>query len=99
MDDDIVLHIFGCEKQACRKIQITFRWATAPIRVVIFKVDANISDVFMQIMADYSLSHNLKIADGLIAATALVYDIEFYTLNLKDFHFIKGIRIYQPKTY
>lgn len=38
----------------------------------------------------------LSIPDALIAATALVYDVELYTLNLKDFCFIPGLILYAP---
>ncbi|MCU0327301.1 MAG: type II toxin-antitoxin system VapC family toxin [Spirosomaceae bacterium] len=62
------------------------------------KIDGIICDKFIEIMDAYSLSHNLKIPDGLIAATALVYDIPIYTLNLKDFKPIKGIQLHQTLT-
>ena len=42
-------------------------------------------------METYSLSHKLTIPDALIAATAIVHDIELYSLNLKDFRFITGL--------
>lgn len=45
-------------------------------------------------METYSLSHKLSIPDAIIAATALVYDLELYTLNLKDFRFIPGLTLY-----
>lgn len=63
------------------------------------KIDNVVCDKFIEIMDNYSLSHNLKIPDGLIAATALVFDIPIYTLNLKDFKHIKGIQIYSPQSY
>jgi predicted nucleic acid-binding protein len=47
-------------------------------------------------MESYSLSHKLCIPDALIAATALTYSIELYTLNSKDFHFIENIQLYKP---
>lgn len=43
----------------------------------------------------YSLSHSLKIPDALIAASCLIYDLELWTYNLKDFAYIEGIKIYQ----
>ena len=46
-------------------------------------------------MANYSLSHKLTIPDALIAATALVNDLELYTLNIKDFRFIENLRLYR----
>jgi tRNA(fMet)-specific endonuclease VapC len=54
-----------------------------------------ISAQFIQLMTDYSLSHKLTIPDALIAATAITQDLELYTLNIKDFRFIKDLKIYQ----
>jgi tRNA(fMet)-specific endonuclease VapC len=45
------------------------------------------------LILNYSLSHGLRIQDALIAATALTYEIPIYTLNAKDFRFIKGLRL------
>jgi len=45
-------------------------------------------------MSKYVLSHKIALPDGFIAATALANDIELYSLNLKDFRFIEGVRIY-----
>lgn len=59
-------------------------------------IDVAISTVFLQLMEDYSLSHKLSIPDALIAATALVYQVELYTLNTKDFQFISSLKFYQP---
>ena len=57
-------------------------------------IDRLISEQFIQLMANYSLSHKLTIPDALIAATALVKDLELYTLNIKDFSFIENLRLY-----
>lgn len=54
-----------------------------------------IDKCFMELMSEYSLSHNLSLPDGLIAATALTKGIPLYTLNKKDFKYIKGIELYQ----
>jgi tRNA(fMet)-specific endonuclease VapC len=59
-------------------------------------IDHQISSQFIQLMAQYSLSHKLAIPDALIAATALVNDVELYTINIKDFRFIENIRLYYP---
>lgn len=60
-------------------------------------LDASISAVFLQLMESYSLSHKLSIPDALIAATALVHNLELYTLNIRDFQFIPGLKLYQPQ--
>jgi predicted nucleic acid-binding protein len=54
-----------------------------------------ISDIFEDLMLKYSLSHKLAIPDAIIAATALYFDIEIFTYNLKDFRFIKSLRLFQ----
>ncbi len=42
----------------------------------------------------YYLSHNLQLADSIIAATALIYDIPLFTNNIKDFHYIPNLLLY-----
>lgn len=64
-----------------------------------YPLDASVSDVFLQLMETYALSHKLSIPDALIAATAQVHNLELYTLNLKDFQFIHRLRFYQPVSY
>jgi predicted nucleic acid-binding protein len=46
----------------------------------------------------YSLSHNLKLADALIGATALTYDLPLYTYNTRDFKFIPKIVLWDSST-
>ena len=47
----------------------------------------------MQLQQQYILSHHTSIPDTLIAATALVYDLELKTYNLKDFQFIPTLKV------
>ncbi|WP_299584437.1 type II toxin-antitoxin system VapC family toxin [Mucilaginibacter sp.] len=42
----------------------------------------------------FKLSHNLQIPDAIIGAMSIVYNIELFTYNLKDFKFIPGIKLY-----
>jgi predicted nucleic acid-binding protein len=56
-------------------------------------VTKEISNLHLKLVRDYSLSHKLKVQDALIAATAIALSIDLYTLNVKDFKFIKGIKI------
>ena len=37
------------------------------------------------------------IPDMIIAATALIYPVELFTFNKKDFDFVEGISFYRPK--
>lgn len=65
-------------------------------QIPILPVDTTISNLFLQLMESYSLSHTLTIPDALLAATALVHKYEFFTLNLKDFRYIPSLKLYQP---
>ena len=58
-------------------------------------IDQNVCDKFLKIMTSYSLSHNLNLPDGFIAATAIANDIPLYTLNKKDFKYIKGLELWK----
>lgn len=60
----------------------------------IIAVDVAVSDRFIQLMENYALSHKLAIPDALIAATALVNNLNLYTLNQKDFRFISNLKLY-----
>lgn len=59
-----------------------------------FPLDNQVSIQFIQLMERYSLSHKLTIPDALIAATALVNNVNLYTLNVKNFSFIEGINLH-----
>lgn len=47
------------------------------------------------LIKEYALSHNLQIADSIIAATSLVYNISLFTHNKKDFRFIPGLEFHE----
>jgi tRNA(fMet)-specific endonuclease VapC len=63
----------------------------------IIHLTQGIGETFTQLMLEYTLSHRLSLPDGLIAATALSENIALYTHNLKDFKYIKDIRLYREK--
>lgn len=60
----------------------------------ILVVDTVVSEQFIQLMENYALSHKLAIPDAIIAATALVNNLDLYTLNQKDFQFISNLSLY-----
>jgi predicted nucleic acid-binding protein len=62
-------------------------------RFKLLEIDQNISKIANKLAETYALSHKMGLADTLIAATALVYDLELRTYNLKDFSFIPGIKV------
>lgn len=61
----------------------------------LISINNNINEKFLELMKKYSLSHKIKIPDCIIAATSLVYNIQLFTLNIKDFSFIDKIKLYQ----
>jgi len=67
-------------------------------RFAILPVNENISAIFVNLMHRYCLSHKPFIGDMLIAATALYHDMEIYTFNKKDFHFIPDLKLYTIST-
>jgi predicted nucleic acid-binding protein len=48
------------------------------------------------LLQNYRLSHGLLLPDSIIAATALVTDLELFTYNIKDFKFISPLKLYIP---
>ncbi len=62
-------------------------------RYLILKITDQISDRAARLLKQYFLSHGLLIADGLIAATALVHNEAFITRNQRDFRFITGLNL------
>ena len=57
-------------------------------------LEQTVFDLAIQLVEAFALSHNLRLADAVIAATALVYDVELHTVNLKDFRFIPGLKLF-----
>ncbi len=66
--------------------------------IQIIHVNEAVSEKTLALLENYSLSHNLDVPDALIAATALVHNIQLYTLNVKDFRFIESILWYGSKS-
>ncbi len=62
--------------------------------LIILPVDCQVSYEATNLIEKYAKSHNLKIPDALIAATAICSKIPLMTLNLKDFQYIDGITLF-----
>jgi predicted nucleic acid-binding protein len=56
---------------------------------------SQIAEDAVGLVKTFCLSHRLEFADALIAATALHYDVELFTLNKKDFTFIPNLRFFK----
>jgi predicted nucleic acid-binding protein len=66
------------------------------IKLSILPSESEISSLAVVLVVKYCLSHKLHYMDALIAAAAIRYDIELYTLNVKDFIFIPEVQLFQP---
>ena len=60
----------------------------------VLPIQSQISDMAVVLVKQYALSHKLNLPDAYIAATALHYDLELFTLNVKDFMFIPNLKLY-----
>ena len=60
-------------------------------------ISASISKFAVNLVKQYCLSHKLKLPDAQIAATAILHDVELFTLNRKDFVYIPNLKLYEPK--
>ena len=58
-------------------------------------VTRDISLRFLELIETFALSHRPGIPDMLIAVTALDHDLSLFTLNVKDFHHISELKIYE----
>jgi len=56
----------------------------------------SISTRTIDLIRTYSNTHGLLLADALIAATCLENDLTLVTYNVKDFHFIQGLKWLKP---
>jgi len=62
-------------------------------RFELVKLDENKTDIAIDLVRHYRLSHGLLIPDALIAATAISLNIGLATRNQKDFRFIAGLNL------
>lgn len=62
-------------------------------RFPVVDVTPEISRLASKLIEEYYLSHNLQVADSLIAATALDGGSALATINKKDFRYIDGLRM------
>jgi len=62
----------------------------------ILDFNEDVSQKAVELIHAYKLSHNLQIPDAIIAALSMIYNLQLFTYNLKDFRFINGIKLYMP---
>lgn len=60
----------------------------------IIHINQDISYQAVDLIEKYSKSHSLRIPDSIIASTAIVENFKLFTYNLKDFNYIRNLRLY-----
>ena len=59
----------------------------------VLKMNQEIISLAREILDRYTLSHNTKIMDALIASTVIMYNIDLYTFNKKDFRYLEQVNL------
>jgi predicted nucleic acid-binding protein len=62
-------------------------------RFEILPLDEAISKKAVELLTTYRLSHGLLIADSIIAATAIISNLPFCTINQRDYLFINALNL------
>jgi len=62
----------------------------------ILHFNSDVSRLAIDYINTFSLSHNLQIPDAIIAASAVTFDLPLFTYNIKDFHYIPKIQLFNP---
>ena len=66
-------------------------------KLTVLTIFPKISKLAVELVKQYCLSHKLKLPDAQIAATALLYNAELFTLNKKDFVYIPNLKFYEQR--
>lgn len=80
--------IVGCRNR--RELEVLTRFLA---RFAILYLDRTASEQAAQLLRQYRLSHNLLIADALIAATAISRNISLISKNQRDYRFINTLNL------
>jgi len=59
----------------------------------VLKMNHEIISLAKEILDRYTLSNNTKIMDALIASTVIMYNIDLFTWNKKDFRYLEQITL------
>lgn len=80
--------MIGCQNK--KDLRATERFLK---RFDVLNLSEPISNLAVELLREYRLSHGLLIADALIAATAISFDLPLVSKNLKDYRFIERLSL------
>ncbi len=64
-------------------------------KLTILSIQSEIYGNAVQLIEKYSLSHKFSLPDAFIASTAIYHNLELFTLNIKDFKYLKNIKFFK----
>lgn len=59
----------------------------------ILPLNEMIGEIASQLVQNHALSHNMQMADALIASSAIVYNKPLLSANYKHYHFIQNLNL------
>lgn len=80
--------MIGCQNK--KELIATERFLS---RFEILNLNETISNLAVELIREYRLSHGLLIADALISATAICYDLPLVSKNQKDYRFVEKLNL------
>lgn len=92
---DTVIYIESIQGAIAKRDKDKIKDSLAGLRYYAFTPE--IALLAIELIDKYSSVHGLLLADAMIAATAISYDLTLITYNLKHFRFIKELSVMQPK--
>lgn len=92
---DTVIYIESIQGAITKRDKEKIKQSLAGLRY--YALTPEIALIAIQLIDKYSAAHGLFLADALIAATALHYDLTLLTFNTKHFRFIKDLAVAAPK--
>lgn len=93
IDTTIYVELIQGAKDFLEVVRIEKALKTFPL----IHFSSSISERTIALIRTYSKSHGLLLADALIAATCLENNLKLITFNVRDFRFIKSLRVEAPK--
>lgn len=92
---DAVIYIESIQGSIGKRDKDRIKKSLARLRY--YPLTSEIALLAIQLIDKYSSAHGLFLADALIAATAISYNLILVTYNLKHFRFMKELSVIEPK--
>lgn len=94
-DENIVLSCITVAEllQGAKNKEDLFQMNKILNQYIVVPIDYSISNIFASLFQNYVLSHDTGIADTLVAATTLHYNLPLLTINQKHFKHIPGLKL------